>query len=48
MDIGGEGVGQGWACQMPGQDATVQEAVTLCCVLSKTLTYQCASLYQGI
>ena len=32
MDIGGEGVAQGWACQMPGQDTTVQEAVTLCCV----------------
>ena len=32
MDIGGERVAQGWACQMPGQDTTVQEAVTLCCV----------------
>ena len=48
VDIGGEGVDQGWACQTPGQDTTVQEAMTLPCVLSKTLTYQCASLYQGI
>lgn len=48
VDIGGEGVAQGWACQTPGQDTTVQEAMTLRCVLSKTLTYQCASLYQGI